>query len=311
MSCLESIHVSHPHGLDLGGGLSELMVFPDLAHIQGFESCVNEYSKRILSYESDTLNAFQGILQLFRKLGLFTFFGLPLNPSGIGATNQAVCALLWNFHDMWDSEHKPVRRPGFPSWTWLGWKATSHIHFFTASLSNPEADVEVIVEISKDGENDILQWESQSSDILQLIDCGSRPHSIQITGWCLDLYYSRVSMDEPWTRIIEADHTEEADDHFSPSMDQTLNQASLETTHESLTVIFLCEEGPKHRRKWEDNFSSAFVRRRRYALVLRKMSQGVCFERLGWTKVAYEGDCPIARLPFSNLWLERRQVRIG
>ncbi|KAI0858024.1 heterokaryon incompatibility protein-domain-containing protein [Xylaria cubensis] len=84
-------------------------------HLQ-YCACVKEYSSRTLTYDTDVLNAFLGIIQRFelRKYtqvihGILRFPGqLPSN----------FCHFLcWHHH----KSVKVKRRPQFPSWTWLGW----------------------------------------------------------------------------------------------------------------------------------------------------------------------------------------------
>ena len=69
---------------------------------------VEEYTHREISYESDILNAFAGLLHIFsRFFRCKTLLGLPESLLDV--------ALLW----------KPMtqlqRRSGFPSWSWAGW----------------------------------------------------------------------------------------------------------------------------------------------------------------------------------------------
>ncbi|KAI9728595.1 MAG: hypothetical protein M1834_007623 [Cirrosporium novae-zelandiae] len=99
------------------------------------------YLHRDLTYESDILNAFQGILNALTPLfeGGF-FWGLP--------TCLFDAALLWR-----TSHSLKSRRPNFPSWSWLGWKqysigysellhksTASEIDWFQASSSCGDGD---------------------------------------------------------------------------------------------------------------------------------------------------------------------------
>jgi hypothetical protein len=90
----------------LNNGQSQLKAYFDAA---------SDYSGRALSDPADLINAFKGILQYFqpRMDGLKNTFhyGLPLS-----AFDQAFC---------WQTQwHCPLlRRPEYPSWSWLGWKS--------------------------------------------------------------------------------------------------------------------------------------------------------------------------------------------
>jgi hypothetical protein len=77
---------------------------------QYFSLCQG-FSKRKLTYQEDALKAFSAIIQFFQ----------PSFPGGfIFATPEFAFddGLLWNF----TCSHNPVRRPMFPSWSWIGWE---------------------------------------------------------------------------------------------------------------------------------------------------------------------------------------------
>ncbi|KAI2621593.1 heterokaryon incompatibility protein-domain-containing protein [Hypoxylon sp. NC1633] len=70
---------------------------------------IEEYSKRNLSQDCDSLDAFLGILKLYRSNH---FWGIPLELYNGGSV---YCGLIWN--------HQSIahRRDGLPSWSWSGW----------------------------------------------------------------------------------------------------------------------------------------------------------------------------------------------
>lgn len=73
-----------------------------------YTRAIEEYTHREISYQSDVLNAFAGLLHIFsRFFRCKTLLGLPESLLDV--------ALLW----------KPTtqlqRRSGFPSWSWAGW----------------------------------------------------------------------------------------------------------------------------------------------------------------------------------------------
>lgn len=76
---------------------------------ESFMRYVQEFAKRKLSFDSDTLNAFAGVINWFRtEVELGSTFGLPNHTFGLD--------LLWN------PEEYLRRRSGFPSWSWAGWE---------------------------------------------------------------------------------------------------------------------------------------------------------------------------------------------
>ena len=80
-----------------------------------YRRAVVEYTKRNLSYESDALNAFQGVASLIQPAFKGDFlFGLPETELDI--------ALLWQPDSHVRRRVNPeTKAPLFPSWSWLGW----------------------------------------------------------------------------------------------------------------------------------------------------------------------------------------------
>jgi hypothetical protein len=83
---------------------------------------VYNYTNKSMSFESDSLNGFRGILKLFGKLNpaILSLEGLPFVNAWTGCEpgiqdTLFLAGLIW-FH----FEH-PTRRHAFPSWTWAGW----------------------------------------------------------------------------------------------------------------------------------------------------------------------------------------------
>lgn len=89
---------------------------PSKSVLDEFFDHISEYIPRHLSYESDRLNAIQGVLNEFRlkKEPLFQIFGIPFNPASEWTVNAT---LLWRMQN-----HRVRRRTDFPSWSWLGWQ---------------------------------------------------------------------------------------------------------------------------------------------------------------------------------------------
>ncbi len=86
-----------------------------------YQKLVPMYLSRNLTYDQDTLLAFQGIQQTISpSVGGF-FWGLP--KKGFRG------ALTWNFTG------QPKRREDFPSWSWAGWKGTGKDFTFKSGIS--------------------------------------------------------------------------------------------------------------------------------------------------------------------------------
>ncbi|CAO2651670.1 Nn.00g042400.m01.CDS01 [Neocucurbitaria sp. VM-36] len=102
---------------------------PDGPPLRQFMNHVAGYSGRALTYEADILDAFRGILS---RAPFYTYYGIPIapqdHPSHLGDVHSFnigfARGLFWSPH--WSSipngRINLTRRPGFPSWSWVGWK---------------------------------------------------------------------------------------------------------------------------------------------------------------------------------------------
>jgi hypothetical protein len=92
-----------------------------------YESLVNAYRERQLTFKSDILNAFSGLCQAMTTIRKESFhWGLPVskfdrylcwNLRGGGARNYAFCSP--------DTGGSAVFSVPFPSWSWVAWHGTS------------------------------------------------------------------------------------------------------------------------------------------------------------------------------------------
>ncbi|KID86179.1 Heterokaryon incompatibility [Metarhizium guizhouense ARSEF 977] len=92
-----------------------------------YMSAVEQYTARELGQDADSLNAFEGLLRLFRRRRepLLDIWGLcyPMHCSKDVVEQYFVRSLSWYHTKGYASseETRPRRRQGFPSWTWAGW----------------------------------------------------------------------------------------------------------------------------------------------------------------------------------------------
>lgn len=80
---------------------------------------IEEYTRRHLTYPTDSLRAFLGVLRAFEKLSppAEHLWGVPFVFSAEGHIRQLAQGLLWK------SQSCSLRRiRGIPSWTWAGWE---------------------------------------------------------------------------------------------------------------------------------------------------------------------------------------------
>jgi len=98
------------------------------------------FTSRTLSVDSDSLNAFAGIMRHLEaaKYPIKQLLGIPylhpiVNPDRHIHLDCAVAALCWRHINCWKGgTYKTKRRTEFPSWTWAGWAgAVSWTDVFT------------------------------------------------------------------------------------------------------------------------------------------------------------------------------------
>lgn len=100
---------------------------------QGHMHILN-YASRCLTFETDTLKAFSGIMRhMYRTNKMSHIFGLPYKTSLTGFSRRLPTdftlpktitkSLTW-FHKMGDAK----RKSAFPSWSWAGWTACPDFH---------------------------------------------------------------------------------------------------------------------------------------------------------------------------------------
>ena len=84
--------------------------------------CINSYSRRKVTFESDALNAMLGIFAVFqRRHQVRHMWGMPYMSTheGVDAGRKARLPSLWVSLSFTNSGR--VRRKAYPSWSWLGW----------------------------------------------------------------------------------------------------------------------------------------------------------------------------------------------
>ncbi|KAI1653924.1 heterokaryon incompatibility protein-domain-containing protein [Daldinia decipiens] len=127
-----------------------------------------EYSRRQLGYPSDALHAIKGVIKLLEIKAFTLIWGIPIHYN------------LPMIH--WYHEHPTERRPGFPSWSFLGWNGPIQVHqiptryciHFKASLG--------------DGENLLFGGKRMASIASELRGLGENaPRYLHLTGYVVDL----------------------------------------------------------------------------------------------------------------------------
>jgi hypothetical protein len=97
----------------------------NVSSLGGFECYLEltmDYSKRELTYESDSYNAFTGIMEYFsREFGVHNIWGVPVVWKIFRSYKDLFArALLW-YHKGW-AHMTNERAIWLPSWSWIGWR---------------------------------------------------------------------------------------------------------------------------------------------------------------------------------------------
>lgn len=109
------------------------MVPDEMTFLQVFGqyiSAIRDYSSKELSYDTDSLNAFRGIIQRYskHKHPINAIWGVPY-VAQVGQEEERdsyfAGTLAWSHAQSGrGSANQPRRREAFPSWTWAGWAGT-------------------------------------------------------------------------------------------------------------------------------------------------------------------------------------------
>ncbi|OAL03122.1 HET-domain-containing protein [Phaeosphaeriaceae sp. SRC1lsM3a] len=152
-------------------------VFPsgrDAVDARTFKGRLDEYLRRNLTYDSDMLNAFLGILRQFwyAPNPIYHFWGLHI------VVGKFLAALFWL--PVGDGPKKELsRREGFPSWTWAGWRDIDEIYipsFWPEDNESVSISIED-VEGKRYNPKTYIESMSKSWDIYRF-----KP-AIYLTGW--------------------------------------------------------------------------------------------------------------------------------
>ncbi|KAK4104943.1 HET-domain-containing protein [Parathielavia hyrcaniae] len=159
---------------------------------------INEYIRRSLTFETDILDAFRGVLLAYERQFSATSRVLAGIPFLVGSDTSPLTALAdglswrWEyFYDDWQAFRAlwtAKRRQGFPSWTWLGWTVSDDVHF-RGGLCSEHLLVEASLEYA-DGQR--LSWTADQQDSIFARDRVARclPVVLRLRGLALDVIVS-------------------------------------------------------------------------------------------------------------------------
>jgi hypothetical protein len=85
-------------------------------------ACIEEYTRRDLSYDYDALNACLGVLNTWATQSSLLLHPVPFHLWGLPIGDS-------DLHLDWIHPEPGTRRAEFPSWSWVGWKGPVRFYF--------------------------------------------------------------------------------------------------------------------------------------------------------------------------------------
>ncbi|KAJ9150227.1 hypothetical protein NKR23_g3711 [Pleurostoma richardsiae] len=151
---------------------------------------LEEYSNRDLSYASDSLNAFLGILSSFanRTDPIYHVWGVPLVSDDGG----------WDLMLHWRHRQPCNRQPRFPSWSWAGWSGPvtpSRLNF-----DGPGNYPTRLEDDSRGEKAEPLDLQTLGEEYGKYHMYATRLPILRLTIWVVDLQFTHVS----WSGFSEA-----------------------------------------------------------------------------------------------------------
>ncbi|KAI1210238.1 heterokaryon incompatibility protein-domain-containing protein [Annulohypoxylon truncatum] len=149
---------------------------------------IEMYCHRQLSFDSDALNGILGIFRLHQQSedSVYHFWGIPFSAKDIESVEQGFLASL-----CWTSEIDPesttgvreIRRQGFPSWSWTGWK-TPIRRVFNEYRRPPPLDGKVSVHFN---DGSILGFQDAFERNIKKSEFERLPKFLNIECWTFEL----------------------------------------------------------------------------------------------------------------------------
>jgi len=199
---------------------------------------ITEYAPRSLTYPSDALHAFEGVLREFATMErspVPNLCGIPLfKTEESDITASLVIGLSWWIKGpMRTRSPRPPhqwRRPGFPSWSWTGWNlagASSPMGYLTFNLEqqpyysnfkdkNTLKPVTALASFQiRFSDGTFLPWQHASDKIIAMAVSGNTPSELHVTGFAADVRFksgSRII----WSKAVGGKNSFCADDRGLP-----------------------------------------------------------------------------------------------
>jgi hypothetical protein len=164
--------------------------------------CIQEYTRRTLSFPSDAMNALSGILTYYgRERGIHHLWGIPYSDKTPASINEPPRKRVATFEESlrWYAKNEHSRRVGFPSWSWAGWHDEIGWRSWRSDLKPPSAPLEqgptsVEVELAS---GSLLSWAEYQARWAELNDSSRLDATEQLSQFIhVEAFVSKISIDE-------------------------------------------------------------------------------------------------------------------
>ncbi|KAF2431536.1 HET-domain-containing protein [Tothia fuscella] len=339
MQCLESMHPPMVPNLELP--ICEYPACGISPEPWSIASMIEKYNWRVLTYETDILNAFSGVLQAYKvaEHPVFNFWGVPiLPPVAKSETGEVVpiertsldgfvLGLCWTWSDnLLQYEHS--KRPDFPTWSWAGWKWTRR--FFRAYYEgkghwHAKTDINISIEL---GNGTLLSWAAFETAGYPEHDILLASRFLHIDAWTVKIRLGYDKFEEEqgldvdgyvtnnlWVILAIPDQDENMNPRWKFQLSlhgQRLRGGESSLSHLQSRQCIGIVMG--------DAFASG-SRSQDYPFVMVVEDRGNYYERVGSTSFGFPYKCADPRddaihendlvWTFDSFKLERRRMRIG
>jgi hypothetical protein len=256
---------------------------------------IQEYWRKNLSYQTDALAAFLGIMNTFSNNDekFVHLHGLPLLPLDGSyelpeTQHEALPYIAQSL--LWQSCAFSLRRNSCPSWSWVGWHLIADHDDW--SIYNPWYDIKleakVLVDISIVGETQdgqILHISAKESygALRSFVNKVHPPRKLLLTGWCFDVTVpwsgGRRALLSPWLDSLGSPHGIRFQSPFPVSEWFDVGQRQVACASDRLVGILL--------RHGQHGVREGF---HNYACLLLEQVDDHLYERVGTVRFNFEAS---------------------
>jgi hypothetical protein len=191
--------------------------------------CIQEFTRRTLSFPSDAMNALSGILTYYgRERDIHHLWGIPYSDHTLASIDEPPRKRVVTFEESlrWYATSGHVRRDGFPSWSWAGWFDEVNWRSWRSDLKPPSAPFEqgpmsIEVELTS---GRLLSWAEYQAQWAELNDSSRSETADQLTRFIhVEAFVSPITKKDVTGQNVE---------------ESAWNTMSVETTQEAIQLPF-------------------------------------------------------------------------